>query len=84
MENIFEHAKFGDKFVTRDGRTALYIDKNFNRKTGLVDSHSVFIEGNEVTTLYNNDGTLSDYYSYTEFEDCTVEQLDDDIVAVFC
>lgn len=24
-ENIFKTAKFGDKFVTRDGRTALYI-----------------------------------------------------------
>ena len=28
MNNLFENAKFGDKFVTRDGRNALYLSKD--------------------------------------------------------
>lgn len=78
--NIFENAKFGDKFKTRNGRTALYIDKNFDRKTYLITSHNLFIEGDEITTLYTNDGKIYGH-TYTEFEDGVIEQLDDDIVS---
>lgn len=29
MENIFENAKFGDKFRTRDGRLAIYLSTEY-------------------------------------------------------
>lgn len=28
MDNIFNNAKFGDRFITRDGRTAVYVSYN--------------------------------------------------------
>lgn len=53
MENIFEHAKFGDKFKTRDGRIAIYARK-------AVDGfHYLVPEGSSFTYGYNDDGILS-------------------------
>jgi len=40
MENIFEGAKFGDKFLTRDGRLSLFIKDED-------ETYSFIIEGEE-------------------------------------
>lgn len=53
MENIFENAKFGYKFKTRDGRLAIYTRKAVD---GL---HYLVPEGSSFTYGYNDDGTLS-------------------------
>lgn len=41
MENIFEGVKFGDKFLTKSGRVALYIGKDrYSHNTLIVDDAS--------------------------------------------
>lgn len=52
MDNIFEGAKFCDKFKTRDGRTAIYTRKTVS---GL---HYLVPEGSSFTYGYDDDGTL--------------------------
>lgn len=52
MENIFENAKFGDRFKTRDGKTAI-----FSRE--LTGSYFLIIEGSSFTWAYNSNGELA-------------------------
>lgn len=57
-DNIFKNAKFGDKFVTRDGRIAL-----FNRhKEGSIAS--LFLEGKGRLYNYHYDGLSYDDNKY--------------------
>lgn len=49
--NIFENAKFGDKFRTRDGRKALYVSQN-----PYANESYVLIEGYKSAELMQNDG----------------------------
>lgn len=58
MKNVFENAKFGDRFITRDGHKALYITKDS-------DIHKLCIE-NGYVLYYNGDGT---YNCFNEFDD---------------
>ena len=51
MKNIFEGAKFGDKFKTRDGRTAIYAQ-------AIEGHHYLIPEKSSFTYGYNDDGTL--------------------------
>lgn len=53
MENIFENAKFGDKFKTMDGRLAIYAGIAVDNLHYLIPENSTFTYG------YNDDGTLS-------------------------
>lgn len=52
MENIFENAKFGDKFKTRDGKTAIF-------STELNGTYFLIIEGSSFTWAYNANGELA-------------------------
>lgn len=54
MANIFEKAKFGDKFRTRDGRTAVYIKEYYSSLWGR-NMHELLIE-NEGFEDYESDG----------------------------
>lgn len=68
-ENIFEDVKFGDKFVTRDGRVALFIVKLNISKTKTC--YRCIIE-DEDDTFYDYDKNGLDVDSwYTELEDGT-------------
>ena len=49
MANIFENAKFGDKFVTRDGRIAIYAYKHEGR-------HYLIVEYYEHIFSWNDNG----------------------------
>lgn len=55
MANIFENAKFGDKFRTRDGRMALYI-------SGGLNLHILYVEGEDEPDDFDRHGLF--YYSY--------------------
>lgn len=68
--NIFENAKFGDKFLTRGRRTAIYI-KPSNHSD--LFKHYLIIEGDDFLTGYFNDGrqtendkTINDIISRSE------------------
>jgi len=50
MENIFEGAKFGDTFVTRNGKRAIY------HKKPLYSKHYLMVEDLLEFVPYDNDG----------------------------
>lgn len=54
MENIFEGAKFGDKFRTRDGRMAIFCGK-----LPAINLYRIVIEGNLNSSNYSEFGTLN-------------------------
>lgn len=52
---IFENAKFGDKFRTRDGRRVLYLGKNGDD----LFPHCVYVENEAITFWVQDDGSIS-------------------------
>ena len=77
MENkLFENAKFGDRFVTRDGRNALYLSK---------DEYAMLfaVEGCNCVIACYHDGTMmypcdSDYDIISRYvEPIDEEELDE-------
>lgn len=60
MENIFENAKFGDKFKTRDGRLAIY---NYSPSCLIRGEkyHDIIIEGEGMSYhfLDKNNGMIN-------------------------
>lgn len=53
--NIFEGARFGDKFRTRDGRRVLYLGKNGDD----LFPHCVYVENEAITFWVQDDGSIS-------------------------
>ena len=51
--NIFENAKFGDKFRTRDGRMAIYLGESHHQELAVHDGDDYY----DVYKDYNSDGT---------------------------
>lgn len=49
MEDIFEGAKFGDIYSTRDGRKAVYVGTHPSEK---LYKHKLIVEGYEAYSLY--------------------------------
>lgn len=71
--NIFENAKFGDKFLTRGRRTAIYIKQANHSNFSILHQHYLIIEGDDFLTGYFNDGrqtevdkTINDIISQSE------------------
>lgn len=55
--NIFKKARFGDKFVTRNGRLVVFLGKSQFRH----DSYEVKIEGESICRTYRSDGSYFDF-----------------------
>lgn len=71
MENIFENAKFGDKFKTRDGRMAIYHKCIWN------DCHLLLLEAEDNVLDYFGNGNV--VYEFSE--KVKRQDQDDDIVS---
>lgn len=54
--NIFEGAKFGDKFVTRNGRVALFLAHNSEDDKSIKYPVHMILEGGLSQTVYTTDG----------------------------
>ena len=59
-DNMFDGAKFGKVYITRDGNKALYITKEY-------DIHKLCID-NGVVLYYNGDGSYSCFNESDDFE----------------
>ena len=80
MENIFEGAKFGDKFVTRDGKMALYVNHSYNLELmdiGEIEFEEVFLEDRQIV-MVRKDGVF-DYEKEIESPFDIVGKWEDDI-----
>ena len=79
--NIFKDAKFGDKFITRDGRVALFIVKLNLRYFGKIKTCYRCIIEDEYDTFYDYDKNgLNIEGGYTELENEIIEYYGSDIV----
>lgn len=62
MSNIFENAKFGDKFVTREGKMAIYVakheDRGYYSGVSTEISHTYALE-NRCTVHWCNDNGIN-------------------------
>lgn len=77
--NIFEGAKFGERFLTRDGQIFSYLGK-IESLFGHNSCHQGLIENEDLMSYYNDEGKSL----YAEFTGSTINASEIDFTQVNC
>ena len=81
-ENILKNAEFGQRFVTRDGKTALYISPEDGYFLESVGSHLLYVQYHGFENYFDNGLRVESYNSQIdsqtdiEYEDVPESSLD--------
>ena len=79
MSHLFKDIKFGDKFLTRDKRIAIFLREIVEQRTK-EHGYQFQIEGEDELTTYNMEGKIFQE-AYSIDDNDVIEEYDEDIVS---